>query len=318
MKSRVFVALALQGAAVLFSAGAAAQQAATPYGATAVPTAVQIPVVPYYSRSTQVWRETRTAGAPGSAALMTNHGGSTLSRLATRAIFWGPSWRPTSDKVVGLDSFLRGWSNSNAARAAAEYRGATANIPYAGRVMDASAVTPRAGENGSGAAVIAEICKVTNNRPDAYTHYAVFSETKRGANPYCAFHSAGSCPSTRAPFTYSWYFNLDGDAGCDPRDTTTGRSQGLAAVANVLAHELNETVTDPGVLIRGNVWYMGVGAWYDAAGYEIGDKCGWTFGAPFVTLSNGTRWKLQGWWSNRAFMTGRGGYANMNGQRGCV
>jgi hypothetical protein len=44
------------------------------------------------------------------------------------------------------------------------------------------------------------------------------------------------------------------------------------AVINVTSHEQTEAVTDPQL-----------NAWYDAAGYEIGDECAWDFGP---TLSN--------------------------------
>jgi hypothetical protein len=62
------------------------------------------------------------------------------------------------------------------------------------------------------------------------------------------------------------------------------RTDGLAALANVTAHEASEARSDP----------ASPGAWYDAAGEENGDKCAWTFGAPLVAFSNGWQWKLQG------------------------
>jgi hypothetical protein len=276
------------------------------------------PIWPHYTRFEQGSRMART-GAATTSPNMTNHGGSTMSKLATKAIFWGPTWDPNGDKITGLNSFFAGWSGSNAAKMSIEYRGVTSTIPYNGNILDPTAVTAGAGEGGSGAGVAAEVCKLTNNKPDSYTHYAVFSETKRGTNQYCAFHGASSCPGTGVAFTYSWYFNLDGDPGCDPQDssTTTGHSQGLAALANVVSHELSETVTDPGVLILGGSWLIGVGAWYDPSGYENGDKCAWTFGAPYVTLSNGSHWKLQGEWSNKAY-TNSTGYPNSAGQKGCL
>jgi len=38
--------------------------------------------------------------------------------------------------------------------------------------------------------------------------------------------------------------------------------------------------------------------WRNGWRQENADKCEWTFGVPLVTLSNGTKWKLQGLWSN--------------------
>ena len=92
-----------------------------------------------------------------------------------------------------------------------------------------------------------------------------------------------------------------------PQDTSGLHSQGLAALANVTAHELSEARSDP----------TNPGAWYDGAGAENGDKCAWTFNVPLVTLSNNSQWKLQGEWSNVAYNTNTG-YPNASGQHGCV
>ncbi len=77
-------------------------------------------------------------------------------------------------------------------------------------------------------------------------------------------------------------------------------------------HELSEARTDPSTVTA-----TGAGAWYDGSGNENGDKCAWTFGAPLVTFSNGSQWKIQGEWSNAAYTAGTG-YANSHGQLGCL
>ena len=152
---------------------------------------------------------------------------------------------------------------------------------------------------------VAEACKVSNNNPDPNALYLIYTSTGAGHVSYCAWHSYGSC-SNGAPVQVAYMPNIDGLAGCDPQDTFgTGHSQGLAAVANVTAHELSETITDP----RN-------GGWYDSGGAENGDKCAWTFvGA--VTLKNGSTWKLQQEWSNAAFTAGTGN-PNNSGQKGCI
>jgi hypothetical protein len=49
---------------------------------------------------------------------------------------------------------------------------------------------------------------------------------------------------------------------------------GADGAASIIAHELEEAVTDPDL-----------NAWYDNRGRENADKCAWTFG---TTYSNGT------------------------------
>ena len=173
---------------------------------------------------------------------------------------------------------------------------------HQGHVIDTSKAT--GGSNTS--AILAEVCKVITS-PDrsGNGYYAVYTDVKRGNAGYCAWHSAGSCGGV--PVQFAFFFNLDGDAGCDPADTSGLHSQGLAALANVTAHELSEARSDP----------ASPGAWYDSSGSENGDKCAWTFGAPLVTFSDGNQWKLQGEWSNAAFTAGTG-YPNSSGQKGCL
>jgi hypothetical protein len=138
--------------------------------------------------------------------------------------------------------------------------------------------------------VLAEVAKMTNNNPVANAYYPVYSDQPRGSAGYCAWHSAGTIGGI--PVEFGFFFNLDGDPGCNP-GTVTGQSQGLTALANVSGHELSEMLTDPQL-----------NAWYDRQGYENADKCAWTFDGT-VTIG-GQQWKIQGNWSNAAANTGSG------------
>jgi hypothetical protein len=244
---------------------------------------------------------------------MTYHGGKIMPTAVSKAIFWGPSWSNSTfagDKITGLDSFYTGHSNSNYARTVDEYTGTNGTVAptttHQGHVIDTSTAT--GGANTS--AILAEVCKqitAGNIVPDAggNGYYPVYTDVKRGNAGYCAYHSAGTCGGKAVQFAF--FFNLDGDAGCDPQDTTTGHSQGLAALANVTAHEMSEARSDP----------TSPGAWYDSSGEENGDKCAWTFNVASVTIANGTKWKLQGEWSNAAYTAGTG-YPNSSNQHGCL
>ncbi len=241
------------------------------------------------------------------SANMTYHGGKIMPYTVSKTIFWGTSWGSyTGDKITGMDTWYTGFNNSNYAGTTDEYTGTngqvTKTLTHQGHVIDTTA----AAGGGNTAAILAEVCKVITT-PDASGngYYAVYTDLPRGSAGYCAWHSAGSCGGKAVQFAFFW--KLDGDAGCDPADTSGLHSQGLAAIANVSGHELSEARSDPAT----------PGAWYDASGAENGDKCAWTFGAPLVTFSNGSQWKIQGEWSNAAFTAGTG-YANSSGQKGCL
>lgn len=234
---------------------------------------------------------------------MTWHNGAIMTSSAVTAIYWGASWTSSNAKVSGLQSFYQGFSGSNYAKTSDEYTGTNGQVgpsnSYGGYFID---TTPATGGNQV-SPILAEVCKVIPN-PVSNGYYPVYSDVKRGNAGYCAWHSYGSCGGT--PVQIAFFFNLDGDPGCDPQDTQTGHPQGLAALANVSAHELSEARTDP----RN-------GGWYDSSGNENGDKCAWTFNVPYVQFSNGSIWKVQGEWSNNAYNSGTG-YPNSSGQRGCL
>lgn len=252
-----------------------------------------------------------TLQPPRRGVNMTYHGGVIMPTSSIHPIFWGTSWPGYSgDKISGTNSFYTGFSNSNYAKTSDEYTGSNGTVgpsnTAAAAVIDGSAAT---GGNNTGP-ILSEVCKEISNGSvpldnTGNGYYPVYTDVPRGSAGFCAWHSAGTCSGQRVEFAF--FFKLDGDSGCDPQDSQTGHSQGLAALANVAAHELSEARTDP----------ASPGAWYDSQGAENGDKCAWTFNLPYVTFSNGSKWKLQGEWSNAAYNNGTG-YPNRSGQRGCL
>jgi hypothetical protein len=244
----------------------------------------------------------------GSSPNLKLYGGNVLSNpTAVTAIFWGPKWADASfvgDKQTGLGQFYSAVGGSTYANTNGEYAGTdgqfvSTNVTYAGQIVDTS-VTPR-GAPSTGT-VLAKVCaQITSPSSDAY--YPVYTDIPRGHAGYCAWHSWGSCNGV--PVQFGFFFSLDGDSGCDPQDTSSGRSQGLSALANVSGHELSETLTDP----RGT-------GWMDNGGAENGDKCAWMFDQA-VTLSDNSTWKIQGNWSNAAY-TAMNGLPNLSGQKGCL
>jgi hypothetical protein len=247
-------------------------------------------------------------GGGGSSPNLKLYGGGVLSNpTAVTAIFWGPKWADatfTADKQTGLGQLYSAVGNTAYARTNGEYAGidgqlVSTDVSYAGQIVDTSATPRSAPSTGT---VLAKVCAQIVS-PSANAYYPVYTDIPRGHNGYCAWHSWGSCSGV--PVQFGFFFALDGDSGCDPQDSTPGRSQGLAALANVSGHELSETLTDP----RGT-------GWMDSSGSENGDKCAWMFDQP-VTLSDGSTWKIQGNWSNAAYNAGTG-FPNLSGQKGCL
>jgi len=236
------------------------------------------------------------AGGHGQSALLLYHNGGVMtSGAAVQAIYWGSKWGTNGtttfagDKVTGLTTLYGGLSNSSYLRTTNEYTQAggafvSPTVSFStttGNLFDPSA-TPAKDPGTSG--IQAEVTKMITN-PVANGYYPVYTDIPRGTAGYCAWHSWGTVGTTQVQFAF--FFDLDGDSGCDPQDPASIHSKGLEALANVSGHELSEALTDP----------RGAG-WFDRRGAENADKCAWTFGGN-VSIG-GASWKIQGNFSNAA------------------
>ncbi|HMD34127.1 MAG TPA: hypothetical protein VKH42_04125 [Vicinamibacterales bacterium] len=256
-------------------------------------------------------RDAQPAARPAKNPNLIYHGGTVMHGTFVEAIFWGTSWTNSSfagDKVSGLQSFYAGMGNSNYAATNGEYTDGSGHVSTAIALgathFDFSAVTAKGSTTGP---ILAEVCAQISS-PASNGYYPVYVDRSRGHAKFCAWHSSGTCNGVQVQFAF--FFNLDGDPGCDPEDANgavDGHSQGLAALANVSGHELSETMTD-----------NHLDAWYDSNGAENSDKCAWTFGTPLLTFNGGSQWKIQGNWSNSAYNTATRGYPNSSGQKGCI
>jgi hypothetical protein len=255
-----------------------------------------------------------------SPLLSISRSGKVLHSPGVTAIFWGPEWSDAGfagDIVDGLEVLFQGYSSSAYAEVATEYYDATGPItmfaPYTGRVMDPSA--PPAPGGLSATVAIDEVCRITSNRPNPNDVYIVYTSTDKGTrdNTWCKFHTWGTCGAGKnaVPVQVAGVPFANGEAGtgCDGvQDTSSGHSLALAQMANLTVHALVETITNP----RGT-------GWRDDNGQEIAHKCLLTFPqspAAYPLLSNGSTWKLQGLWSNAAYLA-NSGTLNQLGQPGC-
>ena len=183
---------------------------------------------------------------------MTYHGGVIMPPAVTENIFWGNSWGGYSgDKITGLDLWYAGFSNSNYAKTSDKYTGSNGQVGAITTHYSSVINTTAASGGNSTSAILAEVCKTITPDSSGNGYYAVYTDLPRGNAGYCVWHSAGTCGITPVQFAFFW--NLDGDPGCDPQDLSGRHSQGLAALANVSGHELSEARTDP----------ANPGAWYD-------------------------------------------------------
>jgi hypothetical protein len=87
---------------------------------------------------------------------------------------------------------------------------------------------------------------------------------------YCGWHTHASLLGRDIKYSFV------GDptrcpSSCEVQTTGPNGSSGADGMASIIAHELEEAVTDPDL-----------NAWYDRRGQENADKCAWTFGATYT------------------------------------
>lgn len=247
-------------------------------------------------------------------------GGPVMTKVFTKAIFWGTNWMYRSfhqDKLDAMDLFFNGLSDSDYMKTVREYTGSngrsSSNITYQGRWVDTSSASIVSALGSiQYEAVVNKICSIMTNQwnrldPEGMSFIPVFVDIARPKEAaYCAWHSYSTCPGSNVRFQFAFHWNLDNDGACDPRDSNNLHSQGFTAITNVLVHEMIGAVTDP--LLN---------TWLDSQGREGVDKCAWKYPAPYATLKNGARFKFQANWSNRAYFAGTGS-PDLNGNRGCI
>lgn len=126
------------------------------------------------------------------------------------------------------------------------------------------------------------------------------TETSGFCTQYCGWHTAGT-PSA-GHIRYSFVGNANRClSACAAQSTSPNGNAGVDGMLSVIAHELEEAVTDPDPR----------SGWADSTGAENADKCAWTFGHYQYQTANGS-------WANmhlgtRDYLIQRNLYHNLSG-----
>jgi hypothetical protein len=105
------------------------------------------------------------------------------------------------------------------------------------------------------------------------------SESSGFCKNYCGWHTKELL--SNGNIKYAFVGNPDRcPSACAAQNVGPNGNAGADAMASIIAHELEESVTDPQL-----------NAWYDRKGQENADKCAWTFGTT-STLSSGAKYNL--------------------------
>ena len=106
------------------------------------------------------------------------------------------------------------------------------------------------------------------------------NETSGFCTQYCAWHNHGTINGANIKYGFIGNPARCPTACSGQQGATPNGNLGADGMANLIAHELSESVTDPNL-----------DAWFDRRGFENADKCAWTFGTT-QTASNGSKYNV--------------------------
>ena len=237
-------------------------------------------------------RPATAAALPGGSGDLVDHGGQVLSEVHIYPIFWGPTsttffTQAYKDAIAGFFTSIQCGSgtsvpvcNGHSDLIKQYFRGASTKITSPRTFTDTTNPPTSSPTTGSIVAEAAKVVKAANLNVDPFGLYMVFTSNFPTRANYCAWHSAGSYRATTTSpaswFAVAYMPYVGTMAGCSAGNLPGlvggfKNGQAVHSVINVATHELYEAMSDSLINNRS--------AWYDAAGYENGDKCAWNFGS---------------------------------------
>jgi hypothetical protein len=227
------------------------------------------------------------AGKPGGTNGINYNGGPVMLGNVNMYYIWYGNWSGNTATTI-LTDFANGIGNSLYYAINTTYysgSGSTKNfISNAVTYMGSTTDNYSQGTSLSDAQVQAVVASaITSGRlpRDANGVYFVLTSADVTASSgfctqYCGWHTYATISGSN--IKYSFVGNPDRcPSSCAAQTTGPNGNAGADGMASIIAHELEEAVTDPNL-----------NAWYDRRGYENADKCAWTFGTTY-TVSNGSK-----------------------------
>jgi hypothetical protein len=243
--------------------------------------------------------------------VITNHGGPIIP-TPTAYIIWYGNWNQSngSDTPAGqqiVRDFLFGLNGSNYYLINSSYSSSNGSVtggithdPVADEYTDTGSQGTRLSDSKV-QAVVSNAISGGHLPKDTSGLYIVLSSSNVAENSgfctrYCGWHTKGTIAGSDIKYAFVGNANRCLSA-CAAQSTGPNGNAGVDGTVSVLAHELEESTTDPDL-----------NAWYDANGAENGDKCAWTFGQNLSVAANGAYY-------NMTLATSTGGSRNYLVQR---
>ena len=228
----------------------------------------------------------RTGNAKPGANGITYHGGPLLGVLGgapvTGYYIWYGNWNGNTAPSILTDLMLTiapsPYYNINTTY----YNGSGAHVvnavTYGGSTTDNYSRGTTLSDSGVQGVVSDAITsgRLPNNPAGVYfvLTSADVNESSGFCTSYCGWHTYGTIAGSNIKFAFIG--NPDRcPSACEAQTIGPNGNAGADGMASIIAHELEEAVTDPNI-----------NAWYQGRYQENADKCAWTFGTTY-TVANG-------------------------------
>ena len=215
------------------------------------------------------------------------HGGAVMNSGVHVYLIWYGSWTANTATTI-LPTLISGLSGSKYYNVNTTYtdslkRVVPNSVTLSGQTTDAYSQGKTNLSDAQIGTIVATALTSKALPTDPAGLYFVLTSTdvtKSGfLTSYCGWHTNGSLSGT--DIKYAFVGNPGANAACSVQTTLSPNGNvGADAMASVIAHELEETATDPDL-----------NAWFDSRGYENADKCAWTFGT-LLTAPNGSLYNM--------------------------
>ncbi len=211
------------------------------------------------------------------------HGGPVILGTTNAYYIWYGTWSsdPATTILTDLAQSIGGspYFNINTTYYDGSNRHISNSVGYAGSTTDNYSQGTSFGDAGVQAIVSSAISSGRLPKDTNAVYFVLTSadvnETSGFCTQYCGWHTHGTIAGS--DIKYSFVGNPERcPSACTNGTPPPNGDVGADGMASILAHELEEAVTDPDL-----------NAWYDTRGAENADKCAWTFGTTYTTANGG-------------------------------
>jgi hypothetical protein len=257
---RVFALLALSSTLLLASLSAAA---ASPQAA---------PRVPVHTMPTVGRTRHPHASSPDPIRF---HGGSVMTGNVNIYVIWYGDWSPRSRRRAIVTHFLQHLAspywNINRTFPSASGKVVTATPVLAGQTTDTGSVG-KVQVTDAQIQIVVEHAVAAKALPhDSHGIYLVITSTSVSKvgflSEFCGWHSYAHINRSILKFAFIGDPTGPKIGGCTPQTVSPNGDAGADSMVSTIAHELDETVTDPTF-----------NGWRTDRGEENGDRCAWQYG----------------------------------------